>query len=197
MGDGGKAVKVEFFQSGYKGYLNGFQSFTGTRTIVAVIFQCNMVGTSFGKTGKQSVKRRHKSIVILLNFSGAYHLHNHREILFFGRRFVVQIENKCQQQHHCRLIPKRVLRLTAFWRGVLKNIRDKLLNIIIRMKINKRVIAIALIHIDEIKNFDVITFCFQETSCIPHILSLRIENDKACIRLHNVRLCIEPCFAST
>ena len=65
------------------------------------------------------------------------------------------------------------------------------------MKINKWVIAITLIHIDKIKNFDVIAFCFQETSCVPHILSLRIENDKACIRLHNVRLGIEPCFAGT
>lgn len=50
-----------------------------------------------------------------------------------------------------------LLRLTSFWCGVLKNVRDKLLNIVIRMKIDKWIIAIALIHVDEIKNFDVIT----------------------------------------
>ena len=60
---------------------------------------------------KEFIQRRLKLVVVLPDFPGPYHLHDHREVLFIGRGFIVEIEHQRQQEHLRRLIPKRVLRL--------------------------------------------------------------------------------------
>ena len=71
-----------------------------------------------------------------------------REVLLVLRRFVMQIEHQRQKQHRRRLIPKRVLALTALRCGVLEQVCHKALNVVIIPQIDKGVIAMALVHID-------------------------------------------------
>ena len=156
LGNRSKAVKVELLQSGHKCDLNGFQGLARTGTVVAVILQGDMVRRSLFEPVEQSVKRRDKLIVILFDFTGSDHFHDHRKVLFLRRRFIMQIENKCKQKHHSRLVPERVLRLTAFGRRILKEVGHELLNIVILMQINERVIAMALFHVDKVKHLDLI-----------------------------------------
>jgi hypothetical protein len=71
----------------------------------------------------------------------------------------VKVTNKSFQEH-CRLIPERVLRLTALWRRVLKEVCRESLNIIIALQIDKGIVAMALFHVDQVKNLDVVTVLF-------------------------------------
>jgi hypothetical protein len=64
----------------------------------------------------------------------------------------MEIADKGFQKHSRSLIPERVLCLTAFGRCVLKEVCGKTLNIVIAVQINKGVVAMALFHIDEVKN---------------------------------------------
>ena len=108
---------------------------------------------------KQLVQRRHIFVVVLPYLSGAYHLHDHREVLLVLRRFVMQIEHQRQEQHRRRLIPKRVLALTALRRGVLKQVCHKALNVVVIPQIDKGVVAMALVHIDKVDHLDVVALC--------------------------------------
>ena len=84
----------------------------------------------------------------------------------------MEIENQRQQKHLRRLIPERVLRLTALGRGVLKQVRHKALDVIIIPQIDKRIVTVAFLHIDEIDYLDCITLGFQQITCIPQKFAL-------------------------
>ena len=115
---------------------------------------------------KQDIKGGSIILVIFLNLTGANHLHDHGEVLLFGRRFIMQIEHESQQQHGCSLIPEGVLALRALWRCVLEKVGNESLNIIVVTQIYEGVIAVALGHVNEIHNADVITFFLQQVARI-------------------------------
>ena len=74
----------------------------------------------------------------------------------------MEIANKGLEQHGCRLIPERVLCLRTFGRCVLKEVCGKPLNIIIAADIHERVVAMAFLHINKIKDFDFIALLLQQ-----------------------------------
>ena len=84
----------------------------------------------------------------------------------------MEIENQRQQKHLRRLIPERVLRLTAFRCGILKQVRHKALNVIIIPQIDKRIVTVAFLHIDEINHLNFIALGFQKIACIPQKFAL-------------------------
>ena len=100
----------------------------------------------------------------------------------------MKVTNKSFQEHSRCLIPKRVLRLAALWRCVLKQVGCKTLNIIVALQVHKGVVTVALFHIDKVKNLNVVTVLFQEVPGIPEQLSLRVKHHEARICVHDVRL---------
>ena len=111
--------------------MNGFKRFGAAAVIVLVILHGDMIGLSHLKPFKQLVQRGLIAVVLLPHFTGAKHLHDHREVLLVLRRFVVQIEDQRKQQHGGRRIPKRILCLTSLWRGGFEQIGHKPLHIVI------------------------------------------------------------------
>ena len=85
-----------------------------------------------------------------------------------------------------RLIPERVLRLTAFRCGILKQVRHKALNIIIIPQIDKRIVTVAFLHIDEIDHLNFIALGFQKIACIAQEFALWVKTNKAGIRIHHI-----------
>ena len=55
----------------------------------------------------------------------------------------------------------------------------------------------APLHRDQVKNTDFITLLFEEFSRVPYYLTLRIEDHKRRICLHQIRFAIEACFTGT
>ena len=94
-----ETFKIELFKSRRKGYLNGFQGFGRTGVVGMIIFQGDMLRILKLQFREQLVKRRRAGIFLVLNRRSSEHFHNHRKVLFFRWRFIVQIKNKRQKQH--------------------------------------------------------------------------------------------------
>ena len=109
----------------------------------------------------------------------------------------MKIKNQRQQKHLRRLIPERVLRLTAFRCGILKQVRHKALNIIIIPQIDKRIVTVAFLHIDEIDHLDFIALRFQQITCVPQKFAFGVKTNKAGIRIHHIGFCKKARLAST
>ena len=64
----------------------------------AILFASNAVGFAHLQALEQDVQRGLVVVVILVDFSGSDHLHHHREVLFFGRGLVQQVQHKGLEQ---------------------------------------------------------------------------------------------------
>ncbi len=147
------------------------------------------------QTVKEFIQRRLKLVVVLPDFPGPYHFHDHREVLFIGRGFIVEIEHQRQQEHLCRLIPKGVLALTALGRGVLEQVRHQPLDVVVAAEIDKRVVAVAFLHVDKVDHLNVVPLGFQQVPGVPQQFALGIEAHKAGVGVHDIGLCEKPRLA--
>ena len=144
---------------------------------------------------KENIQRGLVCLVVLPDFPGADHLHDHREVLLLRRGLVVQVEDERQQEHSCRLIPERVLALRALRCGVLEEVRHQTLDIVVAAQIHKRVVAMALLHIDEIQHLNVVPLGREKVSGITQKLTLRVKHNVAGIGLAQVWFGEKPCFS--
>ena len=60
----------------------------------AVLLTSDAVGFAHFQALEQDVQRGLVVVIVLVDFSGSDHLHHHREVLFFGRGLVQQIQHK-------------------------------------------------------------------------------------------------------
>jgi hypothetical protein len=60
----------------------------------------------------------------------------------------------------------------------LKEICHQALDIVVALQIDKRVVTMALLHIDQIKHFDVIALFLKEVAGIPQKLTLPAHSVK-------------------
>ena len=191
----GEAFQIEFLQPGCKGDLDGFQRFCAATVVVLVILHRDMIGASHFQTLKQLVQRGLIGVVVLAHLTGAQHFHDHGEVLLIGRRFMVQIEHQRQKQHRRCRVPKGIVGLAALGRRTLKKVCHKALHIVIIPEIDKGVITMAALHVQQIQHTHFIAFLLQQITRIPCQLSFRIEDNKAGVGLAEVGLGIKPCFA--
>ena len=197
LGDGGERFQVELLQAGDQRDLNGFQSLAAAGVIAPIVFQGDVLRTSVLQLLEQDIQRRDVVFVILLDLAVADHIHDHGEVLFLLRRFVVQIEHQRQQEHRRCLIPERVLRLTALRRGVLEQVRYQPLNVVVVPQIDKGIVAMAFLHVDKVNHLDLIALCFEQRTGVSEQLTFRVQDDKRGVGIHDVGLGIEPCFTGT
>ena len=157
LSDTGQGFQVELLQSGNQRDLNGLQGFGTAGAIVLVVFQGDMLRVLHFQPIKEFIQGGVEILHVLPDFTGPDHFHNHGEVLLFLRCFIMQIENKRQKQHGCSLVPEGVLGLTALGGRILEQIGDKPLDIIVRFEIDKRIVAMAFLHVDQIQHLDVVT----------------------------------------
>ena len=55
----------------------------------------------------------------------------------------------------------------------------------------------AFLHINEVKDFDLIALLLQQMAGIPEKLTLWVKHNKRSVRIHNVGLGVEACFTCT
>jgi len=89
-------------------YQNRFRRFACRLFENAVLLTGDAVGLTHFQTLEQDVQRGLVVVVILVDFSGSDHLHYHREVLFFGRGLVQQVQHKGLEQGSFGLFPEGV-----------------------------------------------------------------------------------------
>lgn len=90
----------------------------------------------------------------------------------------MEIADKGLEQHGRRLIPERVLCLRSFGCCILKEVCGKPLNIIIAADIHERVVAMAFLHINKVKDFYLIALLLQQMTGIPEQFTLWVKHNK-------------------
>ena len=108
---------------------------------------------------------------------------------------MVQIEHQRQKKHGRRRVPKGIVGLAPLGCGTLKEIGHKALHIVIVPEINKGVIAMAALHVQQVQHPHLIALLLQQIAGIPRQLAFRIENDKAGVGLAEVGFGIKPRLA--
>ena len=156
-----------------------------------------MVGLPHFQPLKQLVQRRSVFVTVLPHIRRTQHLHDHREILLVGRRFIFQIENERQQEHRCGGVPKWIVGLTAFRRGAFEQVGHKPLHIIVVPQVDKRIVAVAFFHVQKIQHPYLIALLPQQVSRASQQLTLRVQHGKARVCLTQIRLCEKPRLACT
>ena len=154
-----------------------------------------MVGFPHFQPLKQLVQRRSVFVAVLPHICRTQHLHDHRKVLLVGRRFVFQIENESQQEHRCGRVPKGIVGLAAFWRGAFEQIGHKPLHIVVVPQVDKRVVAVAFLHIQKIQHPHLIALLSQQVSRAAQQLALRVEYGKARVGLTQIRFGVKSRFA--
>ena len=74
----------------------------------AVLLTSDAVGFTHFQALEQDVQRGLVVVIVLVDFGGGYHLHHHREVLFFGRGLVQQVQHKGLEQGGFGFFPEGV-----------------------------------------------------------------------------------------
>ena len=74
----------------------------------AVLLTSNAVGFAHFQALEQDVQRGLVVVIVLVDFGGGYHFHHHREVLFFGRSLVQQVQHEGLEQRGFGLFPEWV-----------------------------------------------------------------------------------------
>ena len=74
----------------------------------AVLLTSNAVGFAHFQSLEQDVQRGLVVVIVLVDFGGGYHFHHHREVLFFGRGLVQQVQHEGLEQSGFGFLPEGV-----------------------------------------------------------------------------------------
>ena len=131
--------RLNFSSLACKRDLYALERLCRARMICLVILHCDMIRLPHLKIVKEAVKRTVIALVLFAHIACPKHFHDHGEVLFFFRCFILQIEDQCQKQHRMRPCPRRdhcycePLGVVAF-----EQVRHKLLHIIVACDIAER-----------------------------------------------------------
>ena len=137
-----------------------------------------------------------KILHVLPDFTSTNHFHDHGEVLFILRCFIVEIEHKGKKQHRCCLIPERVLGLASLGGGVLEQVGDKPLNIVVGFQIHKGIVAVTFLHVDKVNDLYIMGLG-KVFSAVTQHFTFGVQHHIAAVGVHKVRLGIEPGFTGT
>ena len=154
-----------------------------------------MVGLPHFQPFKQLVQRRGVFVAVLPHIRRTQHFHDHWKVLLVGWRFVFQIEDQRQQEHRRGGVPKGIVGLAAFRRGAFEQIGHKPLHIVVVPQVDKRVVAMALLHVQKIQHTHLITLLPEQMPRAAQQLALRVQHGKARVGLTQIRLCVKPRLA--
>ena len=87
---------------------NGFCGFACGLFENAILLTSDAVGFAHFQAFEQDVQRGLVVVIVLVDFGSGDHFHDHREVLFFGRGLVQQVQHKGLQQRRFGLFPEGV-----------------------------------------------------------------------------------------
>ena len=93
------------------------------------------------------------------------------------------------------LIPKGIVGLTAFRRGAFEQVGHKPLHIVVVPQVDKRIVAVAFLHIQKIQHPHLIALLPQQMPRTAQQLAFRVEHGKARVGLTQIRFGVKPRLA--
>ena len=142
-----------------------------------------MLGVFLLKFGEKDIQGRYIIIVILFDISGTDQIHNHREVLFIRWSLIEEVEDKCLKKHFGCLIPEGFRSMTALRCRVLDDVSGKTLNIIVTLQVHERVVTMASIQVNEIKDPHVITLVYQVLPASSQSSTFWVKHDHRELRV--------------
>ena len=137
---------------------------------------------------KEKVQRGLEIIIVLSGAAVLDHIHDHLKILFFRRGLMEQVQDQGGVQGDFGLLPKRVILLCPFWRGVFDKAVDQLHCVLIVPDVWERVKGVRMAWVDQVKYLDDIAFLNEQRRDGPQHLSFGIGDEKTAIGLHQIGL---------
>ena len=104
----GDRRQVECRQTHTHADKDGFCGLTRCLLENAVLLAGDAVGFTHSQALKQDIQRGLVVIIVLVDFGGSNHFHDHREVLFFGRGLVQQVQHKGLEQGGFGFLPEGV-----------------------------------------------------------------------------------------
>ena len=154
-----------------------------------------MVGIPHFQPFKQLVQRRGVFVAVLPHIRRTQHFHDHWKVLLVGWRFVFQIEDQRQQEHRRGGVPKGIVGLAAFRRGAFEQIGHKPLHIVVVPQVDKRIVAVAFLHVQQIQHPHLIALLSQQMPRTAQQLAFRVEHGKARVGLTQIWFGVKSRFA--
>ena len=168
-----------------------------TRSLLknAVLLTGDAVRFAHFQALEQDVQRGLVVVIVLVDFGGSNHLHDHREVLFFGRGLVQQLQHEGLKQGCLGLYPERIAALRMRWRGVLNQIFYQSQHFTVIMNIYKWVVTERCSGIYKVKNDDLIPLLLQQIAGLTQNFSFWVRNDHRAGTLQHIRHTVGACLA--
>ena len=114
----------------------------------------------------QFSKQHHQGVLnhfIFADLAVQNHVHQRREILLTGGRFVHEIENQRGDQQHRGIIPKLITAAGGiFGLRIVDNRKGQLDSVLVSFKIGHRIVMALKMH--KVKHGHMNTFCFHDSA---------------------------------
>ena len=120
-----------------------------------------MIGVLFAKLLEQNIDRVFKFFVVLPDLHRVYHLDQRGEILFLGRRFVVDIADEGAVKKRFCLEPE-IIAAFSFALRVRDERRRQLQNVFLAVNIREGIVVHGLFEVDGVEHLDFVTVPFQQ-----------------------------------
>ena len=153
---------------------------TSSQFVLAVLFHREMLRLAFLQSVKQKIHGIFIILVVLAGVTGIDHVKQGYEVLFFLRRFVVDIANQRRVIKALRFHPKIFGALCALALSVDNDGIDQFQNVFLCAQVRKGVIVHTLGKVDSVENGNAIFCPLQKLSYLANqtafrVLSIRIE----------------------
>ena len=152
---------------------NRLSCFTRRKRIFFILSYGKVVGLFRFKFFKHTVNRVFVFLIILSDFHSIDELKQSREILFFGRCFIVDVANQGAVQKRFRFRPELITGFTVSFR-----VGDEgcyqLQNVLFAVNVSKWVIMHGLLEVDSVKNLDFVVVAFKQLADLAYDLSFRV-----------------------
>ena len=146
---------------------------SSSQFVFAVLLHGKMLRLAFLQSVKQKIHRIFIILVVLAGVAGIYHVKQGDEVLFFLRRFVVDIADQRRVIKALRFHPKIFGALCALALGIDNDGVDQLQNVFLRAQIRKGVIVHTLGKVDSVENGNAIFCPLQKLSYLANQTAFR------------------------
>ena len=161
---------------------------TGGLAELGILLHCEVIRLAFRQLIKKQVYGRFEILIPLAALAGIEHIQQHRKILFFLRRFIVDIGDQRLEQQ-CRCLLPEIIAALFLALGVRHDDCDQRKYIGFTVQIMEGVIVHGSAEINGVQDLQlVMSFLDEDLSHFLHDRTFRVRAYIRCVHLQKVRL---------
>ena len=153
-----------------------------------------MIGLFLLQSLKEQIQRTAVAFVLLAHLRIFHHEQHGFKILFLRWRFAHEVEHQGGVQSNLSLLPEGIIAGGVPWGSVLDEIVDELQHILLVPQIAKRVVAIRLAGVDQVKHLHIVALLNQQMAGGAQDLALGVRDEKRTVGAQHTRQAEKPCL---